>query len=55
MQKQRSPRYIGPKIETRLPKEVVKWYEQQAVDNEMPFAEYTRKVLLAHYDKERNQ
>jgi hypothetical protein len=44
-----SPRYIGPKIETRIPQREIDAFDQEACDNEMSFAEYIREVLHDHY------
>lgn len=48
----RSPRYIGPKVETRLPQAAIDWFDKVAVTNEMDRAEYIREVLMEYYEKE---
>lgn len=45
-----SPRYIGPKIDIRLPQEVIDWYGKEAADNEMTRADYIREVLMEHWE-----
>ena len=44
-----SKRYIGPKIETRIPQIEIEAFDKAAFDNEMSRAEYVREVLHDHY------